>query len=415
MTSSAAHHSDGRGPRGSGRRAVARGLAVGITIARPGASLADAVPFAVGGLAVAHPRLGPVLLLGLAGMALAAAGRLLDAVTCLGVDRINPARRDSPLVRGEVGRGPLAALAVVAALAVAGGGLLAAPTLAARIGFVVIVALRVVLAWLRGRGGPLRWPLAAVTLAGGLPLGVLTAGGSPGAAAAALSAGFGLGALIAGCTVADLRDLPTDRITKRRTAALARGVHLRRPAGFVLPPAYVALVCAAQVGFLAAVSTATEIVLAEGAGEAAGVAPSAPSVLAASAGTPGASGGGLGAGRAVAALAAVAAGLAGAAGLVRLLRSGAPGLDPIRSARARGGGFVRLNLLAVHLGCVAWLVSGSGGLLPWVPLALAAGWSLALARWSAVVRAERENPVPRAPGPDDHDQAVDPAGATAPW
>ncbi|MCL9797856.1 4-hydroxybenzoate polyprenyltransferase, partial [Frankia sp. AgKG'84/4] len=156
MTSRAAHQSDGRGPRGPGRQAAARGLAAGITLARPGAALADAVPFAVGGLAVAHPRLGPVLVLGLAGMALAAAGRLLDAVTCLGVDRINPARRDSPLVRGEIGRGPVTALAVLVALAVAGGGLLAAPTLASRLGFVVIVGLRAVLAWLRGRGGPLR-------------------------------------------------------------------------------------------------------------------------------------------------------------------------------------------------------------------------------------------------------------------
>ncbi|MCK9894143.1 4-hydroxybenzoate polyprenyltransferase [Frankia sp. AgB32] len=420
MTSRAAHQPDGQGPRAPGRRSVARGLAAGITLARPGTALADAVPFAVGGLAVAHPRLGPVLLLALAGTLLSAAGRLLDAVACLGADQINPDRQGSALVRGAVGRGPLAGLAALGGAAVAAGGLLAAPTVGTRLGFVGIVALRGGLAWLRGAGGPLRWlrwPLVSVTLAGGLPLGVLATGGRMGAATLALSAAFGLGATVAGATVADLRDLPTDRLTHRRTAALASGVRLRRPSGFVLPAPYVALVYGAPAGARPAGPPGAGTGPPAGPG---GGGPAAPDLLAASPGGPAAPGGGLGLDRAVAAVGALAAGLAGTVRLVRLIRSGAPGLDPIRSARARGGGFVRLNLLAVHLACVGWLLADPGGRLSGgLALALgvallagAAGWSFVLARWSAAALVGRDDGGPR-PGPDHDDRHPGPGGGAA--
>jgi hypothetical protein len=101
----------------------------------------------------------------------------------------------------------------------------------------------------------------------------------------------------------------------------------------------------------------------------------------------------------VAAAAAVAAGLAAVVGLVRLIRSGAPGLDPIRSPRPHGGGFVRLNLLACHLASVAWLLAQPAGLPLWGLLPAVGGWSLGLALWAAPAWEAREERGTRAGTP----------------
>jgi 4-hydroxybenzoate polyprenyltransferase len=375
------------GRAGTARRTTARHLADVRALTRPGSALADAVPFAAGGLAVAAPRVGAVLLLVVAGVLVSVFGRLLDAVAGLDADRINPLRRDSPLVQGRLAPGWPAGWAVLAGTAVVGGGWLWAATLPARIGFVAVIVLRAWLALSRGLalsrrrarvGPPLPHLLAAATLAGGLPLGVAAAGGEVGAGAGALTAGFGLAMIVAGWTVADLRDLPTDRVCGRRTPALTTGVHLRRPRGFVFSRRYVAIVLTAQVGIVAVVSVASGLALADADGAAmlpAG--PRGPGALAPV--TPGPPVGQVcAAGRGLAAAAAVLAALIATAGLVRLVRSGAPGLDPIRSPRPRGGGFVLANLLACQLASIAWLLTESAGLPLWALLPALGGWAVGL-------------------------------------
>ncbi|EIV93043.1 UbiA family prenyltransferase [Frankia sp. QA3] len=349
-------------------------------LTRPGTALADAVPFAVGGLALPDPRVGAVLLLTLAGALLSVYGRLLDAVAGLDADRINPARRDSPLVQDRVAPGWVAGWAVLAGAAVVGGGWLWAACLPARLGFVAAVGLRAWLALARrpARGVPsLRCLLVAATVAGGLPLGVVAAGGEVGSGVLLLTAGFGLAMIVAGLAVADLRDLPTDRVAGRRTPALATGVRLRRPRGFVFPRRYVAIVLTAQVGIVAVVSAASGLALAADA-DGVAVVPAVPGSSAASV-PPGPPGGQASlAGRGLAAAAAVVAALVATAGLVRLIRSGAPGLDPIRSPRSRGGGFVLVNLLACQLASVAWLLTEPAGLPLWALVPALGGWAVGL-------------------------------------
>lgn len=353
-------------------------------LSRPAAALADAVPYAVGGLASANPQVEAVLLLTLAGALVAVSGRLLDAVAGLDADRINPARRGSPLVQGRVTPGLVAGWAVLAGLAVAGGGWWWAASLPARLGFVAVVGLR---AWLavsrrRERGGlVLRSLLLAATVAGGLPLGVAAAGGEVGVGAGVLAAGFGLAVIVAGWTVVDLRDLPIDRVCGRRTLALAAGVHLRRPRGFVFPRRYVAIVFCAQVGIVAAVSAASGLALTTERGiTMAAAGPRSTAVAGAvTPGSPGSPGDRVPlAGRALAAPAAVLVALVATAGVARLIRSGAPNLDPIRSPRPRGGGFVLGNLLACQLVSVAWLLTGPAGLPLWALVPAAGGWAVGL-------------------------------------
>lgn len=207
-------------------RFAVRRLAHLWVLARPGTALADGVPLAVGALAVPGPRVATVLVLVLAGALVSVHGRLLDAVAGLGADRINPARRGSPLVRGRIGSGGVLGAAVAAGLAVAVGGLLAAPVLAARLGFVVLIGSRAMLAATRGPARrlpvPLRGMLTLVAVGGGPPLGVLAAGGEVGGGALALGACFGLAAVVAGCTIVSLPDLPTDRVTGRRGTEIGR-------------------------------------------------------------------------------------------------------------------------------------------------------------------------------------------------
>ncbi len=381
MGSRAAGQPAGRAGTVRRRRTAVRRLADVRALTRPGTALADAVPFAAGGLAVA-PRVGTVLLLVLAGALVSVSGRLLDAVAGLDADRINPACRDSPLVQGRIAPGWLIAWAVLAATAVVGGGWLWAASLPARIGFAAVTGLRAWLALSRRRarvGPPLRRPLVAATLAGGLPLGVAATGGEVGVGAGVLTAGFGLAMIVAGWTLADLRDLPTDRVCGRRTPALATGVHLRRPRGFVFPRRYVAIVVTAQVGIVAIVSVASGLALAADADGAATL-PAVPHGAAAVAPvTPGPPGGHVSlAGRGLAAAAAVLAALVATAGLIRLVRSGAPGLDPIRSPRPRGGGFALANLLACQLASVAWLLTEPAGLPLWALLPALGGWTVGL-------------------------------------
>ncbi|WP_261559532.1 UbiA family prenyltransferase [Frankia tisae] len=359
-------------------------------LTRPEAALADAVPFAVGGLALTDPQVKAVLLLSLAGVLLSVYGRLLDAVVGVDVDRINPARQRSPLVQGRVAPGWVAGWAVLTGLAVAAGGWLWAASLPARIGFVALVGLR---AWLtlsrrrtwrgtrRGtRGGPpLPSLLVAATVAGGLPLGVAAAGGKAGVGVLVLTAGFGLAALVTDWTVDDLRNLPTDRVCGGRTPALATGVYLRRPRGFVFSRRYAAIVLTAQIGLVVAVSATGGLALAAGPAGAA-LAPAGPGgPVAVAPVTPGTAGGHASlAGRGLAAAAAVLAALVATAGLVRLIRSGAPGLDPIRSPRPHGGGFVLANLLACQLASVAWLLTEPAGLPLWALLPAVGGWVVGL-------------------------------------
>ncbi|MCM3926009.1 4-hydroxybenzoate polyprenyltransferase, partial [Frankia sp. AiPs1] len=224
------------------------------------------------------------------------------------------------------------------------------------------------------------------------PLGVAATGGEVGVGAGALTAGFGLAMIVAGWTVADLRDLPTDRVCGRRTPALAAGVHLRRPRGFVFSRRYVAIVLTAQVGIVAVVSLASGLALADADGAAAGLlaVPRGPAALAPLTLAPltpgpltpgpvmaGPPAGQISlAGRGLAAAAAVLAALIATAGLIRLIRSGAPGLDPIRSPRPRGGGFVLANLLACQLASIAWLLTGPTGLPLWALLSALGGWAV---------------------------------------
>ncbi|WP_055750930.1 UbiA family prenyltransferase [Frankia sp. AvcI1] len=391
MGSRAAGSPAGRAGTARRRRPTAGRLADVRALTRPGTALADAVPFAAGGLAVADPRVGAVLLLVLAGVLVSVCGRLLDAVAGLDADRINPVRRDGPLVQGRVAPGWATGWAVLAGTAVVGGGWLWAASLPARIGFVALIGLRAWLALSRGRsrfGPPLRRPLVAATLAGGLPLGVAATGGEVGVGAGVLTAGFGLAVIVAGWTVTDLRDLPIDRVCGRRTPALATGVHLRRPRGFVFPRRYVAIVLTAQVGIVAVVSTVGGLALAadaaadaaadvDGAPTLSAAVPRGPAALAPV--TPGPSDGHVClAGRGLAAAAAVLAALVATAGLIRLVRSGAPGLDPIRSPRPRGGGFVLANLLACQLASVAWLLTEPSGLPLWALLPALGGWAVGL-------------------------------------
>ncbi|KQC35331.1 MULTISPECIES: UbiA family prenyltransferase [unclassified Frankia] len=382
MGSRAAGHPAGRTGTARRHRTAVRRLVDVWALTRPGTALADAVPFAAGGLAAADPRVGAVLLLVLAGVLVSVFGRLLDAVAGLDADRINPVRRDSPLVQGRLAPGWVAGWAALAGAAVVGGGWLWAASLPARIGFVAVIGLRAWLAlsrWRVGGGPSLRRLLAAATLAGGLPLGVAATGGDVGVGAGVLTAGFGLATIVAGWTVADLRDLPTDRVCGRRTPALATGVHLRRPRGFVLPRRYVAIVLTAQVGIVAVVSVASGLALtadADGAATLPAV-PRGPAAVAPV--TPGPPGGHVSlAGRGLAAAAAVLAALVATAGLIRLVRSGAPGLDPIRSPRPRGGGFVLANLLACQLASVAWLLTEPAGLPLWALLPALGGWAVGL-------------------------------------
>lgn len=268
----------------------------------------------------------------------------------------------------------------------AGGGWLWAASLPARIGFVALVGLR---AWLslsrrRTRGGPplpclLIAATVAATVAGGLPLGVAAAGGEVGVGVLVLTAGFGLAALVTDWTVDDLRDLPTDRVCGRRTPALATGVYLRRPRGFVFPRRYAAIVLTAQIGIVVAVSATGGLALAADPAGAAMV-PAVPGRLIAVAPvTPGPPGGHASlAGRGIAAAAAVLAALVATAGLVRLIRSGAPGLDPIRSPRPHGGGFVLANLLACQLASVAWLLTEPAGMPLWALMPAVGGWVVGL-------------------------------------
>jgi len=342
-------------------------------LARPGTALADAVPLAAGALAVDHPGAGTVLLVAAAGVLLSVHGGLLDAVAGLPGDRLSPARRGSPLVRGRLTARHVLVVAVVAGLAVVVGGLLGAPSTTARLGFAVLVALRAALAATRVPGtrvpAPARCLLTLVAVGGRLPLGVLAAGGTLSGGVWALGAGFGLAALVTGCTVVNLTDLATDRVVGRRTTALAAGVRLRWPRGFVFPGPYVAIVVTAQVGVVGAVSAAAGLAVfaAEGGAEALRRSTSA------------APAGGVGAAvRTAAAGAAVAVGLAAVLALARLLRTGAPGLDPIRPLGPRGSGFVRLNLLACHLASAAWILGRPGGPSPWALLPAAAGWLVVL-------------------------------------
>lgn len=353
------------GRPGPGRFADARALT------RPALALADAVPFAAGGLAVAHPRVVTVLLLSLAGLLVSTHGRLLDALDGLPGDRINPIRRASPLVRGQVSPVVVAMAAAAAGLAVTIGALLLVPTVTHGLGFAGLVVLRTlqvtarrvtaaptaramvrVAQWLADAVVPTLAPAA------GVPLGVLAAGGRPGVEAFVLAAGFALGAAVTGATVVGLRDLPIDRLTGRLTTALITGVRLRRPNGFVFPSRYVMLVCAAQAGLLIAVAVVVGFGLADD--------PGTPT-----------------AGHGLAACSALAAALVAAIGLVHLLRSGAPGLDPVqrRPPSPPGAGFTLMNLLACHLAAIAWLLTTPGALPWWTSPPVLVGWALTAAMW----------------------------------
>ncbi|MCL9760420.1 4-hydroxybenzoate polyprenyltransferase [Frankia sp. AiPa1] len=335
-----------------------------MALTRPGMALADSVPFAAGGLAVARPQAATVLLLALGGALLSVHGRLLDALGGLAADRINPVRRASPLVRGRVRPVTVSVAAGLAGFAVAFAALLAAPSIGGGLGFALLVAVRTGWAGLRrvaGAPAVAHWLAGAVVSllvpAAGVPLGVLAAGGRPGVGAFALAAGFALGAAVTDATVGGLRDLPIDRVTGRLSAALATGVRLRRPRGFDFPSRYVAVVCAAQAGLLLAVSLVVVLGLVDD--------PGLPPV-----------------GHGVAACAALTAALVAAIGLVHLLRSGAPGLDPIRSPSPHGGGFAVVNLLACHLAAVAWLLTSPGDRPWWTSAPVMAGWVLAALVWA---------------------------------
>ncbi|MCM3883315.1 4-hydroxybenzoate polyprenyltransferase [Frankia sp. R82] len=341
-------------------------LADAVALARPGLALADAVPFAAGGLAITHPRVGTVLLLTLGGVLLSIHGRLLDALGGLPADRLNPARRASPLVRGRVRTAPVAAGAGLAGLAVMLGALLLAPTVTRGLGFALLVAARTSRTTMRRvtavQKASAAWWLADAVVAtlapaAGVPLGVLAAGGRPGLDAFALAAGFALGAAVTGATVIGLRDLPIDRLTGRLTTALVTGVRLRRPSGFVFPSRYVLLVCAAQAGLLVAVAVVVGVGLADD--------PGLPTL-----------------GHGLAACSALAAALVAAIGLAHLLRSGAPGLDPVHRSSPPGGGFALVNLLACHLAAIAWLLTTPGDLPWWTSPPILVGWTLTAALWA---------------------------------